>query len=124
MSRFHCCRLVDYCKYGKELIKHAFNNEVWLDAEDEKGFIYEKCTKERAEKEILDVYDDLVLQLFNLNAGACAHEKISERQGCKVNMIEYAKEAGKLFKEKGYDEYEFEDPKEDEEDPFWGLVEK
>ena len=124
MSRFHCCGLVDYCKYGKELIKHAFNNEVWLDAEDEKGFIYEKCTKERAEKEILDVYDDLVLQLFNLNVGACAYENISKRQGCKVNMIEYAKEVEELFKEKGYDEYEFEDPKEDEEDLFWGLVEK
>lgn len=64
-------------EYDKERIKHALNGEIMV-GENEHGFIYDKCSKEEADKYILSAFDNAVYQVLKSNASACVLEKMIE----------------------------------------------
>lgn len=72
----------DICEYERKVLKSALNNkrreyngERWVE---------EPCTKEEAEKIILNVYDELVYQAKNFSHSAKALEIIMENHGLKL----------------------------------------
>jgi len=62
------------CVFDREQIVKALDLQV-VSGEDEKGFIYCPCTKEDADKTILDLYDNIVYQARQTMAVGRAHEK-------------------------------------------------
>lgn len=64
-------------QYDKERIKHALKGEIMV-GENEYGFIYDKCSKEEADKYILSAFDHAVYQALKANASACVLESMIE----------------------------------------------
>ena len=116
MSEYGCgVGFTEACAYGKERIKEALKCRIWAGEDDDGNFVYEDCTKEEADKEILNIYDNLVFQAFELTAAGNGQDKALRNHGMDVPfgdfMVEYSKELQELM-----GKYHFENEDEFEED--------
>lgn len=74
----------------KERIKHAMEGERCV-GEDENGFIWEPCSDEDADAEILSIFDNCVDQALKAMHASRAIEKIAIMHGYQNNPAEYEK---------------------------------
>lgn len=74
----------------KERIKHAMEGERCV-GEDENGFIWESCSNEDADAEILSIFDNCVSQALKAMHASRAMEKIATDYGYQNDPAEYEK---------------------------------
>ena len=77
-------RMMDALVYDKERVKEALKGRMVI-GEDDKGFIYEDCSRAEAERYILDAFDNMVYQYVNANAAGKAYERLLRDMGIKID---------------------------------------
>lgn len=62
------------CEMDREQIMKALSQQI-VCGENDNGFVYDTCTKEEADKTVIDIFDSLVYQARQSNAVSRAMEK-------------------------------------------------
>lgn len=76
------------CNMEKERIKHALEGEKCV-GEDEDGFIWESCSDDEANSEIIAIFDECVHQALDAMHSGRALERIATDRGYTGNLKEY-----------------------------------